>query len=88
MDLNHFQTKETQKYNADAFAMLAGITDIRYIVIQSGSKSLVQFAPLIAEIKRHNIKYCTIPSQSVLLPRVAQSQRHAKARPVSDDSAT
>lgn len=86
MDLNHFQTKETQQYNADAFAMLTGITDIQYIVIQSGSKSLVQFAPLIAAIKQHDIKYTTIPSQSVLLPRVAQSQRHAKARAASDDS--
>jgi hypothetical protein len=86
MDLNHFQTKETQQYNAAAFAMLTGICDIRYIVIQSGSKSLVQFAPLIASIKQHNIKYITIPSQSVLLPRVTQTQRHAKARQASDDS--
>jgi hypothetical protein len=86
MDLNHYQTKETQRYNVDAFEMLTRITDIGHIVIQHGKTSLVPFAPLVASVKQHNISYVTIPSQSVLLSKIAQSQRHARVRKASDDS--
>ena len=86
IDNNHRQTKETVGYMIRALDMLCDISTVRSAIIQSGTQDLGGLVPYLSALRRHNIQYITIPSQTVLLPRIAQSQRHAKGRQASDDS--